>query len=40
MKGKEQITVTFAPDLLAKVDALAKKMGQSRVRWLPSSRQG
>jgi hypothetical protein len=31
MKGKkEQITVTFAPELLTKVDALAKKMGQSR----------
>ncbi len=31
MKGKkEQITLTLAPDLLTKVDALAKRMGQSR----------
>ena len=27
---KEQITLTIAPDLLAKVDALAGRMGQSR----------
>jgi hypothetical protein len=27
---KEQITLTIAPDLLAKVDAMASKMGQSR----------
>jgi hypothetical protein len=27
---KEQITLTIAPDLLAKVDELAAKMGQSR----------
>jgi hypothetical protein len=27
---KEQITLTIAPDLLAKVDELASKMGQSR----------
>lgn len=27
---KEQITLTIAPDLLAKVDALASRMGQSR----------
>jgi hypothetical protein len=27
---KEQITLTIAPELLAKVDALAAKMGQSR----------
>lgn len=27
---KEQITLTIAPELLAKVDALAGRMGQSR----------
>lgn len=27
---KEQITLTIAPDLLAKVDAMASRMGQSR----------
>jgi hypothetical protein len=27
---KEQITLTIAPDLLAKVDEIASKMGQSR----------
>jgi hypothetical protein len=27
---KEQITLTIAPELLAKVDALASRMGQSR----------
>jgi Ribbon-helix-helix protein, copG family len=27
---KEQITLTISPDLLAKVDALASRMGQSR----------
>jgi hypothetical protein len=27
---KEQITLTIAPELLAKVDELANKMGQSR----------
>jgi hypothetical protein len=27
---KEQITLTIAPDLLAKVDEMATKMGQSR----------
>jgi hypothetical protein len=27
---KEQITLTIAPDLLAKVDEMASKMGQSR----------
>lgn len=27
---KQQITLTIAPDLLAKVDELAAKMGQSR----------
>jgi Ribbon-helix-helix protein, copG family len=27
---KEQITLTIAPDLLAKVDAIASRMGQSR----------
>jgi hypothetical protein len=27
---KEQITLTIAPDLLAKVDAMATRMGQSR----------
>ena len=27
---KQQITLTIAPDLLAKVDELAEKMGQSR----------
>jgi hypothetical protein len=27
---KEQITLTIAPDLLAKVDEMAAKMGQSR----------
>ncbi|MGD0108536.1 MAG: ribbon-helix-helix domain-containing protein [Rhodopila sp.] len=27
---KEQITLTIAPDLLAKVDQMASKMGQSR----------
>jgi hypothetical protein len=27
---KEQITLTIAPELLAKVDELAAKMGQSR----------
>jgi hypothetical protein len=27
---KEQITLTIAPDLLAKVDELASRMGQSR----------
>jgi hypothetical protein len=27
---KEQITLTLAPELLEKVDALAKRMGQSR----------
>jgi hypothetical protein len=27
---KEQITLTIAPDLLAKVDEMAIKMGQSR----------
>lgn len=31
MRGrKEQITLTIAPDLLAKVDNMANKMGQSR----------
>jgi len=31
IKGKkEQITLTLAPELLVKVDALAKRMGQSR----------
>ncbi len=31
MRGrKEQITLTIAPELLAKVDALASRMGQSR----------
>jgi hypothetical protein len=31
MRGrKEQITLTIAPELLAKVDALAGRMGQSR----------
>jgi Ribbon-helix-helix protein, copG family len=30
-RGKrEQITLTLAPELLEKVDALAKRMGQSR----------
>ena len=27
---KEQITLTIAPDLLAKVDEIASRMGQSR----------
>lgn len=27
---KEQITLTIAPDLLAKVDEIANRMGQSR----------
>jgi hypothetical protein len=27
---REQITLTIAPDLLAKVDQMASKMGQSR----------
>ena len=27
---KEQITLTISPELLAKVDALASRMGQSR----------
>jgi Ribbon-helix-helix protein, copG family len=27
---KEQITLTIAPELLAKVDELARRMGQSR----------
>lgn len=27
---KEQITLTIAPDLLAKVDEMASRMGQSR----------
>jgi hypothetical protein len=27
---KEQITLTIAPDLLAKIDGMASKMGQSR----------
>ena len=27
---KEQITLTIAPDMLEKVDALAERMGQSR----------
>jgi hypothetical protein len=27
---KEQITLTLAPDMLVKVDALAARMGQSR----------
>jgi len=27
---KQQITLTIAPDLLAKVDELAERMGQSR----------
>ncbi len=27
---KEQITLTIAPELLAKVDAMASRMGQSR----------
>ena len=27
---KEQITLTIAPDLLAKVDEIATRMGQSR----------
>jgi hypothetical protein len=27
---KQQITLTIAPDLLAKVDEMANKMGQSR----------
>jgi hypothetical protein len=27
---KEQITLTIAPELLAKVDAIASRMGQSR----------
>jgi hypothetical protein len=31
IRGKrEQITLTIAPELLAKVDALANRMGQSR----------
>jgi hypothetical protein len=31
MRGKkEQITLTIAPDLLARVDRMAKRMGQSR----------
>ena len=31
IKGKkEQITLTITPELLAKVDAVAKKFGQSR----------
>lgn len=31
MKGKkEQVTLTIAPDLLAKVDGVAVEMGQSR----------
>jgi predicted transcriptional regulator len=27
---KQQITLTIAPDLLAKVDEMAERMGQSR----------
>ena len=31
MRGrKEQITLTIAPELLARVDRMAKRMGQSR----------
>jgi hypothetical protein len=31
MRGKrEQITLTIAPELLARVDQMAKRMGQSR----------
>jgi metal-responsive CopG/Arc/MetJ family transcriptional regulator len=31
MRGRrEQITLTIAPDLLARVDELAERMGQSR----------
>ncbi|MCY4600818.1 MAG: ribbon-helix-helix domain-containing protein [Acidobacteria bacterium] len=31
---RRQITLTIAPELLAKVDALAKQMGQSRAAFI------